>query len=227
MNQIYSLFSSASQSFSFTDSPSLNTKLTCFKCVDSFSVSELITKSNASSYQFDPAPTPLLKACPSVINTPVTTVINSCISSGSVPAALKTAAVTQILKKPELDPTSLSNYRPISHLPFLPKVMERLVASQLQTFLSDNAVYEPFQSGFRTHHSTEAALLRVVHDLLRSADSGSLNIVLLLDLSAAFDTVNHDVLISRLFSIGITDTALYSWTPTFLNLYFTPWADHS
>uniref|UniRef100_A0AAR2M1F7 Reverse transcriptase domain-containing protein n=1 Tax=Pygocentrus nattereri TaxID=42514 RepID=A0AAR2M1F7_PYGNA len=124
------------------------------------------------------------------------------------PTALKTTAVTPILKKPELNPTSLSNYRPISHLPFLAKVMERLVASQLQILLSDNALCEPFQSCFCTHHSTETALLRVVNDLLCSANSGSLSIVLLYDLSAAFNTVNHDVLISCLFSTGITDSVI-------------------
>ena len=92
--------------------------------------------------------------------------------------------------------------------------MERVVASQLQTFLSDNALFEPFQSGFLTHHSTETTLLHVVNDLLRSADSGSLSILLLLG-SAAFDTVNYDVLFSRLFSNGIPDTAL-QWFRSYL-----------
>ena len=132
-----------------------------------------------------------------------------------VPAALKTAAVTPILKKPDSDPTSLINYRPISNLPFLAKVLERVVASQLHTFLNHHDLYEPFQSGFRSCHSTETALLRIVNDLLLSADSGSLNILILLDLSAAFDTINHNVLISRLSAIGVSGTAL-NWFQSYL-----------
>ena len=133
------------------------------------------------------------------------------------PPALKIAAITPLLKKPGLDPDNLNNFRPISNLPFLSKTLERAVASQLSSHLENNKLYEPFQSGFRKKHSTETALLKVTNDILLSADSGSLSILILLDLSAAFDTINHSILISRLQSIiGITDTAL-SWFKSYLS----------
>uniref|UniRef100_A0A8D3EFU3 Reverse transcriptase domain-containing protein n=1 Tax=Scophthalmus maximus TaxID=52904 RepID=A0A8D3EFU3_SCOMX len=136
--------------------------------------------------------------------------INIILSSGCVPAAFKHAVVQPLQKKkPNLDPSILSNFRPISKLPFLSKVLEREVYVQLKSFLTNNNIYEKFQSGFRTAHSTETALLRVLNDLLLAADSGSPVILVLLDLTAAFDTVDHRILLSRLEQhVGIKGTAL-------------------
>ncbi len=77
-------------------------------------------------------------------------------------------------------------------------------------------MYEEFQSGFRPHHSTETALVRIINDLLLAADSGLLTILVLLDLTAAFDTVSHEILLDRLVSIGITGTPL-SWFRSYLS----------
>ncbi|KAI2668802.1 hypothetical protein H4Q32_005609 [Labeo rohita] len=180
------------------------------------SVSKLILKSNSSSCHLDPAPTPLLKLCHSAISAPISHFINASLTSASLPLPLKTAAVTPVLKKPNLDPSVLSNYRPISNLPFISKLLESTVAAQLQSFLVDNNLFDPFQSGFRPLYSTETALVKVVNDLLLSSDSGSLSILLLLDLSSAFDTVSHDLLISRLSDLGISGTAL-SWFSSYLS----------
>ncbi len=77
-------------------------------------------------------------------------------------------------------------------------------------------IFEPFQSGFATYHSTETALLKVMNDLLLAVDSGENAVLILLDLSAAFDTVDHDILLSRLEHwVGIKDTAL-SWFKSYL-----------
>ncbi|KAK9536017.1 hypothetical protein VZT92_005839 [Zoarces viviparus] len=156
-------------------------------------------------------------ACLPALRPHLLSVINSSLSTGSVPPALKLASVTPILKKPGLDPDIHNNYRPISNLPFLSKILERTVVHQLKTHLDSNQLYEPFQSGFRSHHSTETALIKVTNDLLLSSDEHSLNILILLDLSAAFDTINHSILLSHLeSSLHITGTAL-SWFKSYLS----------
>ncbi len=79
--------------------------------------------------------------------------------------ALKWATVTLILKKPSLDSSVLNNFRPISVLPFISKVLEKIVFEQLQSFLSCNGISEMFQSGFKSVHSTKIALLRVLNSI--------------------------------------------------------------
>lgn len=120
-----------------------------------------------------------------------------------------------MLKKPGLDPSCLNYYCHISNLPFLSKTLERLVTTQLQSHLHSSNLFEPLQSGFRPLHNTETALLQVLNHLLTSADTGALNILVLLDLSAAFNIVSHNILLTRLQDIGIEGTAL-SWLRSYL-----------
>uniref|UniRef100_A0A3B5PRX1 Reverse transcriptase domain-containing protein n=2 Tax=Xiphophorus maculatus TaxID=8083 RepID=A0A3B5PRX1_XIPMA len=179
-------------------------------------ITSLIHKSNSSTCLLDPLPTVLVKACASTIIPLISTIIHSSLSTGKVPASFKIAAITPILKKPGADYYNLNNFRPISNLPFISKILEKIVASQLHTYLSNNNLYELFQSGFRPLHSTETALIKITNDLLMAADSGLLSILILLDLSAAFDTICHVTLLNRLSSIGITQTPL-NWFKSYLS----------
>uniref|UniRef100_A0A3B1IDG0 Reverse transcriptase domain-containing protein n=1 Tax=Astyanax mexicanus TaxID=7994 RepID=A0A3B1IDG0_ASTMX len=170
----------------------------------------------SSTSPLDPMPSQLIKDCLTPLAPLIIDIINSSLTSGIVRYLSNLQPSLLSSKKPGLDPEDPNNYRPISNLTFLSKLLERAVANQLKIHLLSNNLYETFQSGFRTHHSTETALLKVTNDLLLSSDSGSLTILLLLDLSAAFDTVNHSILLNRLESIGITNTAL-SWFKSYLS----------
>ncbi len=124
--------------------------------------------------------------------------INRCLETGIVPDLLKHATVHSLLKKQNLDPTVLANFRPISILSFISKIWEKIVLQQLQGFLDDNMIFEIFQSGFKKNHSTETALLKVLNYILVTCDSGNYAVLVLLDLNTAFNMVDHKVLIARL-----------------------------
>ena len=102
---------------------------------------------------------------------------------------------------------SLKDYRPVSNLPFFSKVLERVVSQQLSGYLLNNNLLEPFQSAFRACHSTQTALTKVVNDILLNLDSNSTLVLLLLDLSTAFDTTDYAILSDKLQS-GISGLAL-------------------
>jgi hypothetical protein len=132
-----------------------------------------------------------------------------------MPDTLKHAIITPLLKKLNLELIK-KNYRPVSNLPFLSKLIERAVASQLIDHLSENELNDIFQSAYRKFHSTETALLRVQNDILMNMDKKKAVMLVLLDMSAAFDTIDHKILLKRLSErCGIKGTAL-KWFTSYL-----------
>ena len=108
------------------------------------------------------------------------------------------------------------NLRPVSNLPFLSEILEKVVLHQFFAHLQENDLCNPFQSAYRTGHSTVTALLQVVNDLLIAMHEDNISVLLLLDLSAVFDTIDHQILLSRLETVfGIRFTAL-QWFRSYL-----------
>uniref|UniRef100_A0A8C6NSL6 Reverse transcriptase domain-containing protein n=1 Tax=Nothobranchius furzeri TaxID=105023 RepID=A0A8C6NSL6_NOTFU len=115
----------------------------------------------------------------------------------------------QLFSRYQRNQADCAKYHPISKLPFISKVIEKLALTHLTSHLDDNGLLDPFQSGFRRNYSTESAHIRVLNDILILTDSGSHVLLLLLDLTVAFNTVDHTILLHRLeFWMGVTGTAL-------------------
>jgi hypothetical protein len=119
--------------------------------------------------------------------------VNTSLSTAHFPEEWKEALVKPRLKKGVRDP-AYKNLRPISNLQFVSKITERAVFDQLYTHLIDSDLLPLFQSAYRQFHSSETALLRVVNDILFNMNRKHVSLLVLLDLSAAFDTVDHTIL---------------------------------
>ena len=115
-----------------------------------------------------------------------------------------------------MDRNEFKNYRPIANLPFIAKTLERIVAAQLRTHLEDNGLYPVMQSAYRQFHSTETALLKVANDLLLAIDKGLKAIIILLDFSSAFDTIDHSMMIQRFCNKYVFEGAVLQWLASYL-----------
>ncbi len=190
--------------------------MSVFKTIDSKILEEIVQHLKSSTCYLDTLPTSFFKSVLNCLEADLLEVVNTSLLSGTFPNSLKTAVVKPLLKKSNLDNTMLSNYRPISNLPFIGKIIEKVVFNQLNNFLNSNGFLDNFQSGFRVHHSTETALIKIINDIRFNSDSGKISVLVLLDLSAAFDTVDHNILLERLENwVGLSGMAL-KWFRSYL-----------
>jgi hypothetical protein len=123
-------------------------------------------------------------------------IFNTILTTSKFPMAWKISKIVPIAKKNE--PVTLSDYRPISILPALSKAMEVIVNRQINGYIENNGLLCRFQSGFRSNHSTCSALLKITNDLLIASEANCVSVMLLLEFSKAFDSVDHDLLCAKL-----------------------------
>lgn len=138
----------------------------------------------------------------------IAAVVNRVFEENCFPNSEKHAIIRPLLKKAGLDCDNLVNYRPVSNLSFLSKIVERAILDQLLPFLERNSVIPQCQSAYRKLHSTETGLSMIYNDLVKNTCSGRCSLLVLLDLSAAFDTVDHQLLLRDLSSFGVQGDAL-------------------
>ena len=179
-------------------------------------VEKLIGSAPSKTCQLDPVPTWLIKEHRCLLSPFIALLFNESLSTGCFPTKFKHAMVFPLLKKNSMDVNELKSFRPVSNLPFLSKLLEKVIQTQLQSFLDEHDATPRHQSAYRKHHSTETALVKVYNDLLMAADRGQVSALCLLDLTAAFDMVDHAILLLRLeHQFGVVGRAI-AWFRSYL-----------
>ena len=187
-----------------------------FEKVSQLTVKECILNSALKSCELDPIPSKLLIECLDSILPSLIDLFKSSLASGIFQQCFKSALVTPIFKKRCLDHNDLNNYRPVYNLCFIPKILEKLVFSQVSTYLNSHNLYNTCQSAYCAGHRAETALLKIVNDLFHSLNKGSISVLALPDFSSEFDTIDHPILVHRLHTnLGFTDTVM-QWFSSYL-----------
>ena len=189
---------------------------TDFEMLTHENVEKLVLCAPVKTCASDSLPTCIVKECISEIVPVFTHILNSSLQSGYFPNEFKRAIVVPLLKKVGLE-CCMKNYRPVSNLQFLSKVIERAVAAQLIAHLHKNGLEEQLQSAYKKFHSTETALLKVQNDLLMDMDENRVSLLVQLDLSAAFDTVDIVILIQILQNQFGVSGKVISWFCSYLS----------
>lgn len=172
--------------------------------------STILSLKNSSATGWDDLPSKLYKSGVDALCAPITAICNSCFNEGVFPDALKRSVVIPIFKTGERD--DIANYRPISLLPTLSKIIEKLINKRLKNYLESNNLLSENQYGFRDQKSTTDAIQRVISKIVSNLDSNRKALAIFLDLAKAFDTVSIPILLKKLENIGIRGKQLDLFT---------------
>lgn len=156
---------------------------------------------NSNSTGYDNLSVKIIKQCASLIAKPLCHIINQCFIDGCFPSLLKISKVICLHKKGDIN--EISNYRPISLLSVFSKIFEKLLATRIIKFLEKNKIFSPNQHGFRENHSTISALVSILDYVYKNIDKGNKVMAIFVDLSKAFDCVNHDTLLKKIECYGL------------------------
>ena len=190
--------------------------LSNFKPLTHEEVQKLIAAMPVKHCALDPLPTWLLLKCIDKILPLITEIINLSLKNGTMPSTLKHALVKPLLKKASLEPIK-KNYRPVSNLSFLSKIIESAVIKQFNEHMKKHKLDDKKQSAYKKFYSTETLLTKIHNDIMLGMSKGEVMILVLLDLSAAFDTIDHKILIRRLQNrYGINGNAL-GWFESYIS----------
>jgi len=173
----------------------------------------ILALKNSSSKGHDNLCTSIIKNCCDELAQPLAHIFNKSMSDGIVPDDLKIAKIIPIYKSD--DKKVVSNYRPISVLPAFSKILEKIIYNRLLDFISQNDILSKNQYGFRKNISTSMALIDLVDKISTSIENNEYTIGIFLDLAKAFDTVNHNILLSKLYHYGIRGIP-YEWFKNYL-----------
>ena len=198
-------------------SSSERSTMSCFSEVTADEAIVIMCSMKSKTCALDPAPTWLVKLLLRELSSVFSLFANLSLKSGNFPASEKRAIITPILKKSSMCKNKLSNYRPVSCLSFLSKFVERVVSKQINAFLMKHDLFCPYQSAYRSGYSTESVLLHFYNELALAKARNLSTCIVFLDLSAAFDTVDHSFLIDRLSKrYGFSDVVL-NWFTSYLS----------
>jgi len=197
--------SSSLKNFFLVSAPIIqnNFQFSPINMTDLYNILKSIKLTSSGPYDFSGRM--LLFSTPTCLD-PLLFILNSCLTKGTFPSAWKHSTVLPLPKVS--NPSSFTSLRPISLPPFLSKILERIIFTQLNHFLCNNKIIHDFQSGFRKHFSTTTSLLHLSDSVLRAFDNHSLSALVALDFSKAFDTVNHDLLLAKLRYYNLSNLAI-------------------